>query len=257
MRTAFWLSKALTVKLHLFAIRRRQGKPLDSITIKLMSRKPKAIFFDVGNTLLFPDRDTILRPLYDRGVHPPLSQWHAIERATKKEFDSQMRTGTVDHGFWHLFYTRLLADLGIDDDSLRDELTNNTRISANWCICPDGTRDILSRIGRQYKIGVISNADGKIADVLTSTGICDCFRSVTDSGLVGFEKPHPAIFETALRDLGAQPYESLYVGDGYSIDYLGATNAGMQAVLLDVSGAYRDTEHDRVECLQQLEEKLK
>ena len=220
-------------------------------------RRPKAIFFDVGNTLLFPNRDVILRPLYARGAHPTLAQWHAIERKTKKEFDSQMGIGTVDHGFWHLFYTHLLADLGIHDESLRDELTNNTRISANWCICPDGTRDILHRMGSQYKIGVISNADGKIADVLTSTGICDCFRTVTDSGLVGYEKPHPAIFEAALRDLGAQPHESLYVGDGYSIDYLGATNAGMQAILLDVSGAYRDTEHARVESLQQLEEKLK
>ena len=220
-------------------------------------RKPKAIFFDVGNTLLFPNRDVILQPLYVRGAHPTLSQWHAIERKTKKEFDSQMRTGTVDHGFWHLFYTHLLAELGIHDDSLHDELTNNTRISANWCICPEGTRDILNRMGQQYKIGIISNADGRISEVLASTGICDCFRTVTDSGLVGYEKPHPAIFQAALRELGAQASESLYVGDGYSIDYLGATNAGMQAILLDVSGAYRDTEHARVESLQQLEEKLK
>lgn len=220
-------------------------------------RKPKAIFFDVGNTLLFPNRDVILQPLYVRGAHPTLSQWHAIERKTKKEFDSQMRTGTVDHGFWHLFYTHLLAELGIHDDTLHDELTNNTRISANWCICPEGTRDILNRMGQQYKIGIISNADGRISEVLASTGICDCFRTVTDSGLVGYEKPHPAIFQAALRELGAQASESLYVGDGYSIDYLGATNAGMQAILLDVSGAYRDTEHARVESLQQLEEKLK
>ena len=220
-------------------------------------RKPKAIFFDVGNTLLFPNRDVILQPLYVRGAHPTLSQWHAIERKTKKEFDSQMRTGTVDHGFWHLFYTHLLAELGIHDDTLHHELTNNTRISANWCICPEGTRDILNRMGQQYQIGVISNADGRISEVLASTGICDCFRTVTDSGLVGYEKPHPAIFQAALRELGAQAPESLYVGDGYSIDYLGATNAGMQAILLDVSGAYRDTEHARVESLQQLEEKLK
>lgn len=220
-------------------------------------RKPKAIFFDVGNTLLFPNRDVILQPLYARGIHPTLAQWHTIERKTKKEFDSQMRTGTVDHGFWHLFYTHLLADLGINDDSLRDQLTNQTRISANWCICPDGTRDILNRISREYKIGVISNADGKIADVLTSTGLSDCFLTVTDSGLVGYEKPHPAIFEAALKDLGTSAQESLYVGDGYSIDYVGATNAGMQAILLDVSGAYRETEHARVESLQQLEEKLR
>jgi putative hydrolase of the HAD superfamily len=104
---------------------------------------------------------------------------------------------------------------------------------------------------------VISNADGKIAEVLTTCGIADCFRTITDSGIVGYEKPHPAIFEAALRELNARPEESLYVGDGYSIDYVGATNAGMQATLLDVSGAYRETSHSRVESLKELEEKVK
>jgi putative hydrolase of the HAD superfamily len=222
-----------------------------------MSRKPRAIFFDVGNTLLFPNRSVILGPLYDRGVVPTLDQWQAIERKTKKEFDSEMRTGTIDHGFWYLFYSHLLADLNIHDDALRDQLTNTTRISANWCVLPNGSRAILERIAQQYKIGVISNADGKIAEVLATCGIADCFRTITDSGLVGYEKPHPAIFEAALRELEATAEESLYVGDGYSIDYLGATNAGMQAILLDVSGAYRDTPHTRVESLEQLEEKLK
>jgi putative hydrolase of the HAD superfamily len=142
-------------------------------------------------------------------------------------------------------------------DGLRDQLTDTTRISANWCILPPGTREILERLGRRYRIGVISNADGKIAEVLASAGIADCFPSITDSGLVGYEKPHPAIFEAALRDLGASADESLYVGDGYSIDYLGATNAGMQAILLDVSGAYRDSGYARVESLRELEEKVK
>ena len=36
------------------------------------------------------------------------------------------------------------------------------------------------------------------------------------------------------------PAESLYVGDVYSVDYVGARNAGMQAVLFDVAGAYRE-----------------
>lgn len=221
-----------------------------------MLRRPSAVFFDVGNTLLFPNRDVILAPLRARGVEPDLAQWHAVERKTKKEFDSQMRSGTVDHGFWDLFYSHLLAELSIHDDALHKKLTDTTRVSANWCVVPPGTRDILERIGRSYQIAVISNADGKIEDVLAACGIADCFRTITDSGLVGYEKPHPAIFEAALRALGARPEESLYVGDGYSVDYLGALNAGMQAMLMDVSGAYRDTSHARVESLKELEEKL-
>ena len=51
----------------------------------------------------------------------------------------------------------------------------------------------------------------------------------------------------------ARADESLYVGDMYSVDYLGARNAGMEAVLFDVAGAYRDRELPRVESLEGLE----
>jgi FMN phosphatase YigB (HAD superfamily) len=51
----------------------------------------------------------------------------------------------------------------------------------------------------------------------------------------------------------ADPAESLYVGDVYSVDYVGATKAGMHAVLFDVAGAYRDREVPRVESLAALE----
>ena len=54
----------------------------------------------------------------------------------------------------------------------------------------------------------------------------------------------------------AAPEESLYVGDVYSVDYVGATQAGMRAVLMDVSGAYRDQDWPRVESLEELEKRL-
>jgi FMN phosphatase YigB (HAD superfamily) len=54
----------------------------------------------------------------------------------------------------------------------------------------------------------------------------------------------------------ADPAESLYVGDVYSVDYVGARNAGMDAVLFDVSGAYRDSGYARVESLASLEQWL-
>ena len=222
-----------------------------------MADQPKAIFFDVGNTLLFPDRDTILRSLYQRKVVPSLEQWHAIERETKGKFDDLVQHGgPVDHGFWRMFYGRLLEELASEDDALCDELVEATRHSANWSTIRPGTREILERLGERYELAVISNADGKIAAVLERCGIADCFRSITDSGLVGYEKPHPVIFQQALRAMHAEPAQSLYVGDVYSVDYLGATRAGMQAILFDVAGAYRGMEWPRVESLEELEEKL-
>ena len=218
--------------------------------------KCRNIFFDVGNTLLFPNRARMLAPISaDR--HPTLESWQALERRTKHEFDQGLMEGRVDHGFWWTFHTYLLQQLNSEDEAVRDTLVENTQNSANWDQILPGTRDALERLRQQYAIAVISNADGKIDAVLQRCGIVDCFASITDSGKVGHEKPHPAIFEAALREMKADPAQSLYVGDVYSVDYVGATNAGMQAVLFDVAGAYRDLEFPRVESLAGLEQWLK
>ena len=214
--------------------------------------KRRYIFFDVGNTLLFPNRARILTPLPVE-IQPTLQAWQALERRTKSEFDQGLITGRIDHGFWWTFHTHLLNELGSFNEAVRDELVANTQNSANWDQILPGTREALDRIKEQYAIAVISNADGRIDAVLRRCGICDCFECITDSGNVGHEKPHPAIFAAALKDMKADPTESLYVGDVFSVDYVGARNAGMQAVLFDVSGAYREQEHPRVESLAQLE----
>lgn len=210
------------------------------------------IFFDVGNTLLFPNRARMLAPIAAE-KHPTLETWQALERRTKQQFDRGAISGKIDHGFWWTFHTYLLQQLDVFDERVRDQLVANTQNSANWDQILPGTREALDRIRERYAIAVISNADGRIDAVLGRCGICDCFASITDSGLVGHEKPHPAIFAAALREMKADPAQSLYVGDVYSVDYMGARNAGMDAVLFDVSGAYRGSELPRVESLAELE----
>jgi putative hydrolase of the HAD superfamily len=218
--------------------------------------KCRNIFFDVGNTLLFPNRARMLAPIsVDR--HPTLEAWQALERRTKHEFDQGLMEGRVDRGFWWTFHTYLLQQLNSEDEAVRDTLVENAQNSANWDQILPGTRDALERLRQQFAIAVISNADGKIDAVLQRCGIVDCFASITDSGKVGHEKPHPAIFEAALREMKADPAQSLYVGDVYSVDYVGAKSAGMQAVLFDVAGAYRDQEFPRVDSLAGLEQWLK
>jgi HAD superfamily hydrolase (TIGR01509 family) len=210
------------------------------------------IFFDVGNTLLFPNRTSILDPI-PLEKHPSLETWQAVERRTKQEFDRGLLSGRVDHGFWWTFHTYLLQEIHVFNDELRAKLIRNTQNSANWNRILPGTREALERIGSQYSIAVISNSDGGIDAVLQRCRICDCFASITDSGVVGHEKPHPEIFAAALRKMKAEPTESLYVGDIYSVDYVGARKAGMDAVLFDLAGAYREQPFPRVESLEELE----
>ncbi len=218
-----------------------------------MNSKVKTIFFDVGNTLLFPNRERIHAPLAGGGVALDPAHLRDLERRIKNQFDSLMITdGNHDHGFWRMYYTQLFAEIGLNNDPLRDRLVSKIRDSGNWDQIRPGTRDELRQIASRYRIGVISNADGRIENVLHRCGIADCFLSITDSGLVGYEKPHPEIFRRALETLNARPEESLYVGDVYSVDYLGATQAGMQAVLMDVPGAYTEKGVERVESLPEL-----
>jgi putative hydrolase of the HAD superfamily len=215
----------------------------------------RVIFFDVGNTLLFPNRTKMLAPIsIDR--HPTIEQWQALERRTKHEFDHGMQSGRVDHGFWWTFHAHLMEQLG-ENERVRDALVENTQNSANWDQIPPGTRDALCRIGEEFRTAVISNSDGGIERILSRCGIADCFQNITDSGIVGVEKPRREIFDAALSAMNARADESLYVGDMYSVDYVGARNAGMQAVLLDVAGAYRDRDLPRVESLVELESWLR
>jgi HAD superfamily hydrolase (TIGR01509 family) len=213
------------------------------------------VFFDVGSTLLFADRERMLEPLYARGIRPSEAELRAMECRVKNEFDDVMEHGgKPDYGFWDMFYARLFGELNLQDEELRKQLIANTRLSMNWNRMRPGTRETLEWIGAKYRLAVISNADGRIAELLAGCGIADCFQTITDSGVLGYEKPHPVIFETALGGMKAKPEESLYVGDVYSIDFAGATRAGMQAVLFDVCGAYRKKGLPRVESLEELVE---
>jgi len=221
-----------------------------------MAERPEAIFFDVGNTLLFPNWTRILAPLTERGIMPTHEQLQLVERHAKNEFDQMVTSGQQDLGFWRLFYMLLLDLLELDDLALVDTLTESTRSSANWDRIRPGTREALEQLSNGWRIAVISNADGRIAEILKLCGIGDCFLTITDSGIVGHEKPHPAIFAAALQSLNVDAERALYVGDVYSVDYLGARQAGMEAILFDIAGAYRDKGLPRVESLSELNQRL-
>lgn len=198
-----------------------------------------AIFFDVGGTMLFPDLDRYLAPLFARGVRPTAEQfWHAEHAAKHMHLRKPGDEATMSPAHWYVYFTTLLGEVGHED--LLPALMKNAADSSFWTLHAPGVTDALNALAGDYRLAVISNADGGIRNLLERTGLLSYFSSVIDSGTVGVEKPDRRIFEIALREMDVAPERSLYIGDIYHVDYLGATGAGMDALLMDVPGVYGD-----------------
>ena len=221
-----------------------------------MGSRIKSVFFDVGNTLTYADLAVTLHPLTKRGIRPTDAQLRNAEIKARRALDASYASGAhpnPDSGYWTVLLTGLLESLGIQDENLLAEVAFEWRSARNWTRLAPGTSDVLERLSARYDLAVVSNADGTIARLLKQIGLARFFRSVTDSGVVGFQKPTPEIFHHALNSIGAAPEESVHVGDVYSIDYLGAQSVGMQAVLMDGSGTYPDLNVPKISQLDELE----
>ena len=110
---------------------------------------------------------------------------------------------------------------------------------------------------QQYRLAVISNSDGGIQDAIAAAGIADCFECIIDSAHVGVEKPDPAIFRAGLDAMQIQPGESVYVGDVYAIDVLGARSVGMRAILIDPFAVCDHQDCPRISTLSELPDLLR
>ncbi len=117
---------------------------------------------------------------------------------------------------------------------------------------PSTPRVLSALRERSVTLGVISNADGRIASLLQNSGIADFFEVVIDSHVVGVEKPDPRIFQLALEQFETPAVQTLFIGDLYSADVVGAQRAGLQAVLLDVLDGYGDLPCKKIRHLQDL-----
>ena len=81
-------------------------------------------------------------------------------------------------------------------------------------------------------MAVLSNWHGALHRILEARGIREFFDRVLISSEVGWSKPHPAIFRTALEELDLQPEETVHVGDSVTEDVEGALAVGMRALLI-------------------------
>lgn len=113
----------------------------------------------------------------------------------------------------------------------------NQSSALGWDSTFPWVRPALEELREQgYRMSIISNSDGLVAERLAHAGLADLFERIYDSAIVGYEKPDPGIFQKALDDLDLDPSRCLHLGDMYYYDVLGANRAGVAAVLLDPFG---------------------
>jgi HAD superfamily hydrolase (TIGR01549 family) len=211
----------------------------------LVSSRPEILFFDAGGTLLHLELDTIGRLCFDESRRPSTDALLEAEAVARAEVDRLFREGveSTDSSRVVLYFETILQRAGAADDEvieLRERILARHRHANLWTRVLDGTRAMLERLREDgYRLAVISNADGRVRELFRSAGLDDLFELIVDSHELGIEKPDPRIFTHACELMRTTPERSLYIGDIYEIDVVGARAAGMPVVLVDPLGAHR------------------
>lgn len=229
-----------------------------------MSSQIQAIFFDAGNTLIFPRVELLAEDLSAQGYPATSEDFYAAERSGKAKLDAwlwpQIRSGQVprivDRVYWEAYLKTLVERLAIpekDREQVMRRVAEGFRDIQLWSrVLPD-TPPLLEALSAQgYTLGVISNSVGTIADQLGRLDLARHFDAIIDSAIVGVEKPHPEIFRIAVARVGVKPSEAVFVGDTYATDLGGAQLAGLHGVLIDRIGAYPQVDCPRITSLPEL-----
>lgn len=208
----------------------------------------EAVFFDVGNTLVFPHpsvSEVVRQVLLDEGHLHDLSAIDAFMPLVDEYYEDRYRT---DDSFWTSeaetsavwvgMYSLLCRKLGIEADAERiarrvyDEFGDAGR----W-MAYDDVRPAFERLRtRGVRLGLISNWDRRLFGLMEGLDLAPLLDTVVSSAEVGLHKPDPRIFELACARVGVNPEAAAHVGDHHYADVLGANAVGMTPVLIDRHG---------------------
>ena len=211
----------------------------------------RAVFFDVGNTLLSPHPSVIdiVRGVCERRGTPVLEdclrehepQAEAVLRHSAKANPQTWGDERAIQSIWMAYFTEMLrCCLG---DASTEEIADYARDcqqafdnAGSYALYPDVIPVLDALHQRDLTLGVISDWGIGLGLILRHHDLIQYFDFAVVSAAVRLAKPNPALFETALRRADAIPDYALHVGDSYILDVLGARAAGITPVLLDRPG---------------------
>jgi REG-2-like HAD superfamily hydrolase len=223
----------------------------------------RAVFLDIGDTVMRPNpswEHVYAMAFEEFGVHVELGQLHAALRRAyhhggwgmeggfePSEETSFQRTVAID--------ATAVQELGLDPmpEAFYRRLSDLFMVTSHWHIFPDAYPALAELSERGLTIGAVSNWVWNLPELLHALDLVRHFDFIAASARIGFEKPHPRIFEWALEQAQVDPAAVIHVGDHLDADVEGAEGVGIAPVLIDRAHRYRSDEvPDRVPVIHSL-----
>lgn len=199
---------------------------------------PLAVTFDFGQTLAKLDTSLTSARLAERGLHvDPNRIEHALPIAWKA-YNDAVHQGLGGHP-WKILMRTLLERAAPSADARDilqavDFLWEQQPVKNLWRKPIPGMLELIDDLrAAKVPIGVVSNSEGRLAELIEELGWSNRFEVVADSGKLGLEKPHRAIFDWTAERLGVPVERIVHVGDSLAADVEGALGAGMSAIWFD------------------------
>ena len=208
----------------------------------------RAIFFDAAGTLIKPARRVgecyaVFAQKYGIAVSSqeiaerfrvcfPSSPPLAFPNAPLESIEE------LEYAWWKELVRRVWEpwDRFQQFDEYFDELFAHFAEPKTWALYPEVTETLSALKDRRIGLSVISNFDSRLIAILEGLGLAPWFEHVFISSRVGYAKPSPEIFHTALKRHDLKAGDVLHVGDSEDNDFEGANNAGLKGVLIDRNG---------------------
>ena len=209
----------------------------------MFKEKISDIFFDLDHTLWDFEKNSALtfeKLLVTYGVDIPLETFLKAYIPINLQYWRMYREGRVSKET--LRYERLKFSFDTLEypatDALIHELADQyMEVLTTYNHLFPGTLEILDYLKPHYKLHIITNGFSEVQGrKMRNAGIDHFFDVVVDSELAGVKKPHPQIFELALKKANVTAAHSLMIGDSLEADILGAKAVGLEVLHFNAHG---------------------
>ena len=216
----------------------------------------EAVLFDLGGTLIKTARipEIIKKILSLYGIERSLPEIECAHR--KAESQVVLEDYRLPYmKFWAKWNKMILLELNITRNI---EVLSRLIVELWWDhadveLYPDVEETIRRLREKKIKMGIVKNGFKKDVDeVLKRVRLPKVFDTIVGVDSVGKPKPHKEIFLYAVKKLAVKPFQTLFIGDSIEMDYMGATEAGLNALLIDRNSNVQRSDIARIRHLTEV-----